>query len=182
MKNLLATLQILLVLLSLALPMQPAYTFTNSGDLTHIRESSKIANIVDGFPDDYREQCVLVYGKLQALFGAPIYETIDYENQYCYVLQATLGGNAPCYLSVYGGPSGPAIGGDPTDPAAHAAAQALIALLQTATPADYAYEGYYPDIPVHITEGIQNGQPYRHDERITDPDEIQRILDEVYNW
>ncbi len=34
---------------------------------------SKILNIIDGFPSDYCEQKVLIYGKQKTLFGDPLY-------------------------------------------------------------------------------------------------------------
>lgn len=56
------------------------YQFKTIDDKEKI-SGSKIFNIIDGFPSDYSEQAVLIYGKLKTLFGEPLYEEKDVESR-----------------------------------------------------------------------------------------------------
>ena len=96
---------------------------------------SKICNIINGFPDDYSEQEALTYGRLRKLFGEPLYESEDLEEQYSYCISAARDGKT-VYLEVYSGSSGPAIGGEQNKDSRDAAHE-LIALIQQAEAADY---------------------------------------------
>ncbi|MCM1258274.1 MAG: hypothetical protein NC307_10545 [Roseburia sp.] len=64
------------------------YQFKAVNDLEKI-SGAKIMNIIDGFPSDYSEQEVLIYGKRKTLFGEPLYEEKDVENQYTYGVVTT---------------------------------------------------------------------------------------------
>lgn len=120
---------------------------------------SQILNIIDGFPSDYSEQTALIYGKLKTLFGEPLYEEKDLENQYTYGVVTTTEDGREIFLHAYNGPSGPAIGGQ-QDKESRKAAYQLLEMIQQAAPMDYDYVGYYLDGPTRIQEGIKNGVPY----------------------
>lgn len=141
---------------------------------------SKILNIIDGFPSDYSEQKVLIYGKLKTLFGDPLYEEKDIGNQYAYGLVTTTEGNSEIFLHVYNGSSGPAIGGQQDEESRKAAYQ-LLEMIQQAAPTDYDYVGYYLDGPCRIQEGIKNGVPYYEEVDLSDisEEEMNKIFQEV---
>lgn len=128
---------------------------------------SKIFNIIDGFPSDYSEQAVLIYGKLKTLFGNPLYEEKNIENQYTYGVATTTEEGREIFLHVYNGSSGPAIGGQQDEESRKAAYQ-LLEMIQQAAPADYDYAGYYLDGPCQIKEGIKNGIPYYEEVELDD--------------
>ena len=141
---------------------------------------SKIFNIIDGFPSDYSEQTVLIYGKLKTLFGEPLYEEKDVENQYTYGLVTTRSDGREIFLHAYSGPSGPAIGGQQDEESREAAHQ-LVEMIRQAAPTDYDYVGYYLDGPSRIQEGIKNGDPYHEEVELDDlsEEEMDAIFREV---
>lgn len=142
------------------------YQFKAVDDLQKIG-GSNIMNIIDGFPPDYNEQTALIYGKLKTLFGDPLYEEEDLENQYTYVVATTTEDGREIFLNTYRGSSGPAIGGQQDEESRKAAYQ-LAEMIQQATPTDYDYVGYYMDGPSRIREGIKNGVPYYEEEELGD--------------
>lgn len=142
------------------------YQFKAVDDLQKI-SGSNIMNIIDGFPSDYNEQTVLIYGKLRTLFGDPLYEEEDIENQYTYVVSTTTEDGREIFLHAYSGSSGPAIGGQQDEESRKAAYQ-LSEMIQQAAPTDYDYVGYYMDGPSRIHEGIKNGVPYYEEEELGD--------------
>lgn len=155
------------------------YQFKVVDDLQKI-SGSKILNIIDGFPPDYSVQTVLIYGKLKTLFGDPLYEEKDVENQYTYGIVTTTEDGREIFLHAYNGPSGPAIGGQ-QDEESRKAAHQLLEMIQQAVPTDYDYEGYYMDGPCRIKEGIKNGVPYHEEEELDDltEEEMEEIFREV---
>lgn len=155
------------------------YTFHAINDKSVLKGTSKLKNIIDGFPQDYNKQCALIQGKLKNLFGNPFYETLDLENQYSYIIQATDKNGNNCYLDVYCGPSGPAIGGIGSVEGIMDAALQLIREIQMAAPSDFHYEGYYPDTLSKISTGVKDGAAYYNEETMTDPDEIKRMFDSI---
>ena len=120
--------------------------------------SSKICDIIDGFPEDYSEQTALVYGRLRKLFGEPLYESEDLEDQYSYCISAEREGKT-VYLEAYSGPSGPAVGGEQNKDSRDAASE-LVRFIQQAEAADYDYKGVYYDGPSEVRMGVKNGVPY----------------------
>ena len=152
------------------------YQFKTVSDENKI-SGGKIFNIIDGFPPDYSEQAALIYGKLKTLFGEPLYEEKDVENQYIYGLVATAEDGREIFLHAYSGPSGPAIGGN-EDEESRKAAHQLAELILQAAPTDYDYVGYYLDGPCRIHEGIKNGVPYHEEESLDDLSEEE--LDEIF--
>ena len=155
------------------------YQFKTVDDKEKI-SGSKIFNIIDGFPSDYSEQAVLIYGKLKTLFGEPLYEDKDVENQYTYGLVTITEDGREIFLHAYCGPSGPAIGGQQDEESREAAHQ-LVEMIQQATPTDYDYVGYYLDGPSRIQEGIKNGVPYHEEVELDDlsEEEMDAIFREV---
>lgn len=141
---------------------------------------SQILHIIDGFPSDYSKQAVLIYGKLRTLFGEPLFEEKDIENQYTYVLATTTEDGREIYLNVYSGSSGPAIGGQ-QDEESRKAAHQLLKMIRLAFPTDYDYVGYYLDGPTRIQQGIKNGVPYYEEELLGDlsKEEMDKILREI---
>ena len=57
-------------------------------DTEKLTDSSKLYNFIEGFAD-YKNQFSLIYGKIKALFGQPIYETENLENLFSYCILAT---------------------------------------------------------------------------------------------
>lgn len=159
---------------------EQVYQFHAEKDIERLNaESSKgimsnICNIIDGFPSDYGEQVALVYGRLRGLFGEPLYEEEDTENQYSYCIIATAEDGKEIVLDAYSGPSGPAIGGHHDEESRAAAAQ-LVKYIQQAVPADYEYEGYYMDGPTRIRQGVKNGVPYFEEEELSD-EEMEELF------
>ena len=155
------------------------YQFKAVNDLEKV-SGSNIMNIIDGFPSDYSEQTVLIYGKLKTLFGEPLYEEKDLENQYTYCVATTTEDGREIFLNAYCGPSGPAIGGQ-HDEESRKAAHQLSELIQQAAPTDYDYVGYYLDGPCRIQQGIRNGGPYYEEEGLDDlsQEEMDKIFREV---
>lgn len=155
------------------------FTFEKSEDADKVAYSSQVAHFIEGFPADYSRQCVLVRGKLLTLFGAPLYETADLENQYSYVVRAVGKEGQEYFLNVYHGPTGPAIGGNNSAEGIQEAATELIAKINAAPAADFHYEGYYPDTCSKITMSIQNGEVYYEETLITDPAEIELMFEQI---
>lgn len=134
------------------------YEFQSIEDLEELTESSKICNIINGFME-YDMEFPLVYGKLKALFGEPIYETENLENLFSYCILATSEDGEEVYLEIYCGSSGPAIGGR-QDEISEKAAKALVDYIRKAEPMDYAHKAYYMDGPTVLEFGIKEGVPY----------------------
>ena len=111
------------------------------------------------------EDPVLVYGKLKSLFGEPIYETQNLEEQYAYCICAVNEEGQECYIEVYNGSSGAAIGGSGSKESSQAAAE-LVEVIQAASAVDYDYTGYYMDAAVKICQGIKNGEVYQRGEEL----------------
>lgn len=155
------------------------YQFKAVNDQKKI-SGSNIMNIIHGFPADYSEQTVLIYGKLKTLFGDPLYEEKDVENQYAYGVVTTTEDGREIFLHAYNGPSGPAIGGQQDEESRQAAYQ-LSEMIQQAAPTDFDYVGYYLDGPSRIREGIKNGVPYYEEVELGDlsKEEFEKILREV---
>ena len=151
--------------------MDKRYRFTSEKDTTQLpRLSSRICNIIDGFPQDYGEQTALVYGRLKKLFGQPLHETENLEEQYSYCISATAEDGETVCLNVYSGASGPAIGGAQNEASSEAAA-ALVAFIRQAEPADFEYTGYYMDAPARIWMSVKNGVPYYRQELLDMPED-----------
>lgn len=55
------------------------YIFQSVKDTEKLTDSSKLYNFIEGFAD-YKNQFFLIYGKIKALFGQPIYETENLGN------------------------------------------------------------------------------------------------------
>lgn len=125
-------------------------------------DSSHICNIIDDF--SLKEQA-LIYGKLRGLFGEPLYETENTENQYSYCIIAVGEDGSEVILNAYCSSSGPAIGGR-QNPASDEAAEQLVQVIQKAKPADYEYNGFYYDGPSKIHMGVKNGIPFAEEEEL----------------
>ena len=135
--------------------------------------TSGIRRSEESFQDD-----VLCLGQLKTLFGEPLYITDDLEDQFAYCILALTEEGKEIYLHVYGGSTGPAIGGK-QDKDSRDAADALAKMIVQAHPSDYEYEGYYWDGPTVVREGIRNGVPYRQEEELAMPiEERKRLYEE----
>jgi len=135
-----------------------SYTFQSVGEIGKLPVSSNLCNLITDF-NDYEINFPLVYGKIRALFGQPIYETENLEDLFFYCVSATSEDGKVVYLYVYCAGSGPAIGGVHNE-ASTKAAKALVDYIWRAQPVDYAYKGYYMDGPTVLELGIKNGVPY----------------------
>lgn len=151
------------------------YTFTKVDDEEKIWGTFRLCAVYEYF--EY-EKIPLAYGQLLALFGEPLYVTENLENQYQYVISAADSEGNITYLSAYGGPSGPAIGGTEDG---RKAAEALRRYICSAKAADYDYEGYYMDIPCRVEMGVKDGVPYSREEilELTDAEYIE-LSERVY--
>lgn len=109
------------------------------------------------------ETYALFWGKARTLFGEPNQQSADWENMYTYEIEASDGQNAPLYLEVYHGSGGSSVAmpteDNDVDHAAYDQAKSeLIALIESAQPADYVWEGVYEDIPVNIKYTVKDGK------------------------
>lgn len=129
---------------------------------------SKLCSVYDLKGTD--EKYVLFYGKLRTVFGEPDYTSDDYESMYSYNVMAVGENGESFYLEVYHGPSGASVGGKPFDISKEQekvymnAASELIALIESAEPSDYVWEGIYADIPVNIKYAVKDGKAYTESE------------------
>ena len=127
---------------------------------------SAIKNMNDYFPgskiadlqlfSEYNE--VKVQGILKTLFGEPLYETEDYEDAYCYFIEAKDEKNESIRFNVYQGPSGCAIGASGSYRELKEVMDQFVDLLKNTKPSDFLYEGVYMDAYVKVRQGIQNGE------------------------
>ncbi len=108
-----------------------------------------------------------------------LYLSEDLEDQYTYFLSTVTADGRTLCLSAYSGPTGPVIGGEQNE-ASRAAADALAALINSASPADYDYEGYYLDGPCRVRMGVRNGVPYMEEDELSD-EEFEQILRKTNN-
>ena len=131
------------------------YSFETSKNLNLIAGTSKIDNILLWPHSD--DDMVKVQGQLLKLFGEPIYITPNLENAYIYVIVASDNTGKQFILSVYCGPSGPAIGGDKKIEGIQNVVERLKQYIQQAEPVDFEYVGYYLDTGSKITYEIKNG-------------------------
>lgn len=129
---------------------------------------SKLCSVYDLKGTD--EKYALFYGKLRTVFGEPDYTSDDYESMYNYNVMAVGENGESFYLEVYHGPSGASVGGKPFDISKEQekvymnAAGELIALIESAEPSDYIWEGIYADIPVNIKYAVKDGKAYTESE------------------
>lgn len=128
---------------------------------------SKLRNIADcgGIWD------AKVYGQLKTLFGEPVYETEDLEQQYEYCIEAKDDKGICRYLRAYSGPSGPAIGGEQGELDQKAADQ-LAELILSSEPSDYQYEGIYCDGPCRVRMGVLKGTAYYEENELAQEEGI----------
>lgn len=157
-----------------------AYTFKAVDQDDFLAGTSKIYDLIDGF-DDYGNKCARIYGNLRTLFGEPLYETENTENLYSYSIAATSESGNTFYLSVYSGPTGPAIGGmsgkEPLQ-----AAQALAEYIRHALPSDYECKSYYLDGPCVLRMGIKNGTPFYEESALElSPEEFKQLCRRLYH-
>lgn len=155
------------------------YTFEAMKDEEKLVSTSKICSIIDGFAD-YNKKLTLVYGKIKALFGQPVYESENLENLFSYCVMATPEDGESVYLEVYCAGSGPAIGGRHNE-ACEKAAKALVDYIWQAEPADYEQKGYYMDGPTVLEFGIKNGVPYYNESELhLSEEEFRELYEKLY--
>ncbi|ANU77624.1 MULTISPECIES: hypothetical protein [Bacillota] len=134
------------------------YTFQSVKDTEKLTDSSKLYNFIEGFAD-YKNQFSLIYGKIKALFGQPIYETENLGNLFLYRILTTSDEGEEIHLEIYCAGSGPAVGGM-QDEKSRKAAKALVNYVWQAEPVNYTHKAYYFDGPTVLEFGIKNGSPY----------------------
>lgn len=140
------------------------YTFKSEGNSGHMPLGSKICNIIDGFAD-YGNRFALVYGKIRALFGNPVFESENMENLFSYCIAATAEDGNTVYLDIYCAGSGPAVGGL-SDEASQEAARELTAYILQSASVDYSCKCYYMDGPSVLEIGIKDGRPFYQEEAL----------------
>lgn len=138
-----------------------SYKFQSVKDDGKLAGTGKICNFIENYAE-YEEQFPLIYGKIKALFGQPIYETENLENLFEYCILATSEEAEEVYLSVYCAGSGLAVGGM-SDEKSQKAAKALIEYVRQAEPIDYEYKAYYLDAHTVLEFGIKDGVPYSNE-------------------
>jgi hypothetical protein len=99
-------------------------------------------------------------GAALRLFGAPLGTSENAEAAFDYVVEACDSRGNSWILTVYQGPTGPAIGGNRSDPSACPPAEALLHLLETTTPADFEAVMHYADADFTVVYGCKDGQCY----------------------
>lgn len=120
---------------------------------------------------------VLTYGRLQYLFGEPLYTSDDLENAYDYFILCTDEEGNEYQLTAYHGPTGPAIGGGSDAPEFLKAAEELEKYINEADYVDYDYEGIYHDYDVTVKFGIRDGVPYMEDGEMDEEDFNMDLVD-----
>ena len=132
------------------------YTFQSVKNMEKLTDSSKLCNFIESF-SDYGNQFSLICGKIEALFGQPIYKTENLENLFSYCILAASEEVEEVYLNIYC--AGSAVGGM-SDEKSRKAAKALVDYVRQAEPINYAYKAYYLDGPTALEFGIRDGAPY----------------------
>jgi len=105
----------------------------------------------------------LFRGALLRLFGPPCDESIAAEEAYDYILEASDAAGHTWILTAYQGAGGPAIGGNTRDPSIHAVAAALLELIETTPPADFAALIDDEDLDFTVSYGWKDGAGYWHE-------------------
>lgn len=147
----------------------------------HFKVEERLDKIVMGSGKlcNFSEDGAIVYGKLKSLFGEPIYESENYEDQYTYVFSVSDEAGEEFCIYAYSGSTGPAIGGLQNEESRQAAAE-LMEMMQTAFPVDFDYVGYYMDGPCKVYEGIKNGEAYHRDEFDIPEEELAEVAKRIY--
>ena len=152
------------------------WTFEPLDDIEHIWSTSKIMNTTE--LRDGSEEWVLMFGRLITLFGEPLQITEDLENFYIYAILATHINGDTYVLTVYHGPSGPAIGGQYQD-GMRLAAEALRDYILLAEASDFEWVGYYLDAPSRVHMRIENGNATFFEQQLTE-EEAQLIWEQWF--
>lgn len=109
------------------------------------------------------EDFALFYGKIQAIFGEPNSQSVNWENMYNYNIEATALDGKALYFMIYHGAGGPSVALptklESSEKADYqSSSHDLIHIIDDAAPADYVWEGVYEDIPVDIKYIVKNGE------------------------
>lgn len=140
------------------------YTFQSVEDMKKLTSSGKICNFIESCAD-YGKQFSLICGKIQALFGQPIYKTENMEDLFSYCILTTSEEGEEVYLEIYCAGSGLAVGGM-KDEKSRKAAEALVDYVQQAEPVNYTQKAYYLDGPTALEFGIRDGVPYYNETKL----------------
>lgn len=106
-------------------------------------------------------------GALLTLFGEPLIKSQEAESAYDYVIEATDEDNNTWILTVYEGPSGPAIGGDIRVDSIKNVAKNLLNLIESTEPADFEEVLICGDYNTKIRYGCKDGLCYYQEEERT---------------
>jgi hypothetical protein len=102
-------------------------------------------------------------GSLIQLFGPPLSESTASDEAFLYIIEARSTVGQTVILTAYGGPSGPAIGGDHIHPLTQSAAAALFRRIEATPPADFAATVYNADTDQTVIYGCTAGSCYWHE-------------------
>lgn len=130
------------------------YSFTREDDkASELEYTSKILNVYD-----YMNQnnYGLFVGQVATAFGSDGF-TNDNENLFTYPIEVKDADGNTCILDLYFGPSGPAIGGDVSNPDHIVAAEALAAYISNIVPDDFECESVYTDFEATVIMGTKDG-------------------------
>ena len=155
------------------------YTFQSVKSMEELTDSSKLYNFIEDF-SDYGNQFSLIYGKIKALFGQPIYETENLENLFSYCILATSEEAEEVHLDIYCAGSGLAVGGI-SDEKSRKAAKALVDYVRQAEVIDYAHKAYNLDGGTVLEFGVRNSIPYYNETelRLTEK-ELRELFFNMY--
>ena len=155
------------------------YTFQSVKSMEELTDSSKLYNFIEDF-SDYGNQFSLIYGKIKALFGQPIYETENLENLFSYCILATSEEAEEVHLDIYCAGSGLAVGGI-SDEKSRKAAKALVDYVRQAEAIDYAQKAYNLDGGTVLEFGVRNSLPYYNETelRLTEK-ELRELFFNIY--
>jgi hypothetical protein len=99
-------------------------------------------------------------GAVLKLFGTPLWSSDDGENAYGYVIEVSDKSGKTWILTVYQGPSGPAIGGNSRDESILLVSEALMREFETTLPDDFDAVTYIEDYDTTVAYGCKDGKCY----------------------
>ena len=142
-------------------PSRQKYSFHALEDPDLIYGTGKLLNPpIHEDIGSYGREIAAFRGAALQLFGEPLWTTDLSDEAYTYVIEATDEQGNSWLLSLYEGPSGPAIGGNIRDQSILAVAEELSELLQRTLPADFEAITYSMDFDITIRYGCKDSSCY----------------------
>lgn len=138
------------------------FSFQALQDSSLVASTGKLRNpsIANATDEECGKYTASFRGALLHLFGEPLWTSALMDEAFEYVIQASDSKGTTWILTAYQGPSGPAIGGDPSNHSIYPAAEALLHLIETTQPANFEAVAYDPDTDHTVTYGCKGGICY----------------------